>query len=144
VDTNPKRQRGKSSWIPMPRYVILEHDWPTRHWDFMLEVGDTLETWRLPTAPAANVEMPAEKTFDHRLLYLDYEGPVSAGRGWVVRWDAGSYELIMEKSRARSKRDPIDRRLIQLEGKRFEGMLEMTYQEETDWTFRFFMEERRC
>jgi len=133
----------------MPRYVILEHDWPTRHWDFLLQVGDALETWRLPTPPATNAEMPAEKTFDHRLMYLDYEGPISGDRGSVVRWDAGSYLLIVEesrgpdeKSRARSKRDAIDRRVIQLEGKRFEGMLEMTYQEASDWTFRFLTGKR--
>ncbi len=135
----------------MPRYVILEHDWPQKHWDFMLEVGDVLQTWRLPTAPVANTDISAEKTFDHRLMYLDYEGPISAGRGSVARWDAGLYQVIVEessagneRSRARSKRDPIDRRVIQLAGKRLEGALEMTYQEETDWTFRFFTEERRC
>jgi hypothetical protein len=128
---------------PMPRYVILEHDWPTRHWDFMLEVGGVLQTWRLPTPPAAHVEMPAEKTFDHRLMYLDYEGPISGDRGSVVRWDAGSYQLIVEdsrgpneKSRARSKREAIDRRVIQLDGKRLRRMLEMTYQEGENWTFR--------
>jgi len=120
----------------MPRYVILEHDWPQKHWDFMLEVGDVLQTWKLPIAPAANVEMPGEKTFDHRLMYLDYEGPISGDRGSVVRWDAGSYELIVEKSRARSKRDHIDRRLIQLEGKRLQCMLEMTCREGPNWTLR--------
>src|SRR5260370_21717475 len=120
----------------MPRYVIVEHDWLTRHWDFMLEVGDALEAWKLPTPPAANVEISAEKTFDHRLMYLDYEGPISGDRGSVQRWDAGSYELIVEKSRARSKRDPIDRRVIQLAGKRLEGMLEMTCREGGNWTLR--------
>ena len=30
---------------------------------------------------------------DHRLAYLDYEGPVSGGRGSVTRWDQGTYEL---------------------------------------------------
>jgi hypothetical protein len=127
----------------MPRYVILEHDWPTRHWDLMLEVGDVLQTWRLPTPPAANKEVPAEKSFDHRLMYLDYEGPVSGHRGSVVRWDAGSYQLIVEeshgpneKSRARSKRNLIDRRVIQLEGRRLQGVLELTYQEGTEWTLR--------
>jgi len=128
----------------MPRYVILEHDWPQKHWDFMLEAGDVLQTWRLPTAPVANMDISAEKTFDHRLMYLDYEGPISGDRGSVVRWDAGSYELIVEesgpadeKSRARSKRDPIDRRLIQLEGKRLQCMLEMTCREGPNWTLRF-------
>jgi hypothetical protein len=109
----------------------------------MLEVGDVLQTWRLPTPPAANEEMPAEKTFDHRLMYLDYEGPVSGHRGSVVHWDAGSYQLIVEenrgpdeKSRARSKREAIDRCLIQLEGKRLQGVLELRYQDGTEWTLR--------
>ena len=29
----------------MPRFVILEHDWPTRHWDFFLESGDAHVTF---------------------------------------------------------------------------------------------------
>ncbi|HEV2948633.1 MAG TPA: DNA polymerase ligase N-terminal domain-containing protein [Gemmataceae bacterium] len=127
----------------MLRYVILEHDWPQKHWDFMLEVGDVLQTWRLRTAPVANMDISAEKTFDHRLMYLDYEGPVSGHRGSVVRWDAGLYQVIVEesrgfneKSRARGKREPIDRRIVQLEGKRLRRMLEMTYQEGANWTFR--------
>jgi|SRR6516162_9422757 hypothetical protein len=120
----------------MPCYVILEHDWPTRHWDFMLEVGDVLQTWRLPTAPAANAEISAEKIFDHRLMYLDYEGPISGDRGSVTRWDAGSYEIVEEKSGARSMRDPIDR-VIQLDGKRLRGVLEMMCREGSNWTLRF-------
>jgi hypothetical protein len=127
----------------MLRYVILEHDWPQKHWDFMLEVGDVLQTWRLRTAPVANMDISAEKTFDHRLMYLDYEGPVSGHRGSVARWDAGLYQVIVEesrgfneKSRARGKREPIDRRIVQLEGKRLRRMLEMTYQEGANWTFR--------
>jgi hypothetical protein len=82
------------------------------------------------------MDISAEKTFDHRLMYLDYEGPISGDRGSVVRWDAGSYLLIVEESRARSKRDPIDRRVIQLAGKRLEGMLEMTCREGANWTLR--------
>ena len=31
----------------MPRFVILEHDHPSLHWDFILEVGEVLWTWRL-------------------------------------------------------------------------------------------------
>ena len=120
----------------MPRFVVLEHDWPTRHWDFMLEVGDVLQTWRLPTAPAVGAEIRAENIFDHRLMYLDYEGPISRDRGSVMRWDAGSYEMIEEESRVRRKRDLIDR-VIQLNGKRLHGTLEMTCQESSNWTLRF-------
>ena len=74
----------------MPRFVILEHDHPVLHWDFMLEAGDVLRTWRLSAPPIRGAIVAAERIGDHRRLYLDYEGPVSDGRGNVVRWDAGS------------------------------------------------------
>jgi hypothetical protein len=74
-----------------PRYVILEHDHPHLHWDFMLEAGEVLRTWRLAAPPAAGGTVPAEPSFDHRQAYLDYEGPVGGGRGRVRRWDAGSF-----------------------------------------------------
>lgn len=50
-----------------------------------------LRAWRLQAEPAAGVEIDAEALPEHRTLYLDYEGPVSGGRGTVVRWDAGEY-----------------------------------------------------
>jgi hypothetical protein len=74
----------------MPRFVVLEHDHPELHWDLLLEVGEVLWAWRLraPPGPAA---VPAERSFDHRLIYLDYEGPVSGNRGTVQRWAHGEY-----------------------------------------------------
>ena len=75
----------------MPRYVILEHDHPALHWDFMLEAGDVLKTWRLAALPRPGAAVAAEPSFDHRRAYLDYEGPVSGGRGTVTRWDAGTF-----------------------------------------------------
>jgi hypothetical protein len=75
----------------MPRYVILEHDHPALHWDFMLEAGDVLKTWRLAAPPRPGGAVAAEPSFDHRRAYLDYEGPVSGGRGAVTRWDAGTF-----------------------------------------------------
>lgn len=79
----------------MPRFVILEHDHPELHWDFMLEAGDVLKTWRLARMPAqAGESIPALRLGDHRLAYLDYEGPVSGNRGEVQRRAAGTYELL--------------------------------------------------
>lgn len=75
----------------MPRYVVLEHDHPDLHWDFMLEAGATLRTWRLGAPPELGQSLPTEETFPHRRLYLEYEGPVSGGRGSVKRWDAGIF-----------------------------------------------------
>src|SRR5215831_17139302 len=80
----------------MPRFVILEHDWPTRHWDFFLEAGPVLRAWRLLGEPGPGREVPAEANAEHRSLYLDYEGPVSGGRGNVVRWDAGTFEWVVD------------------------------------------------
>lgn len=80
----------------MPRFVILEHDWPSRHYDLMLESGSALRSWRIPKLPVMDVVMNAEPIGDHRLAYLDYEGPVGGNRGHVRRMDAGNYEIILE------------------------------------------------
>jgi hypothetical protein len=78
----------------MPRFVILRHDSPRgEHFDFMLEAGDVLKTWALPQPPEAGVEIDCEALADHRLAYLEYEGPISGDRGSVTRWDRGTYTL---------------------------------------------------
>jgi len=76
------------------RYVILEHDWPTIHWDLLLDVGSTLRAWRLWEEPAEGMTIRAEINADHRRIYLDYEGEVSGGRGVVRRWDFGVYQVV--------------------------------------------------
>ncbi|MBX7103891.1 MAG: hypothetical protein K1X57_07410 [Gemmataceae bacterium] len=75
----------------MPRYVILHHDWPTSHFDLMLEVGLVLKTWRVNRVPIAGEPEQAEAIDDHRLEYLTYEGPISRGRGNVRRVESGEY-----------------------------------------------------
>ena len=78
----------------MPRFVVLRHDGPQGlHWDFMLEMGRGLATWALNREPDAPGPILAEALPEHRLAYLDYEGPLSGDRGAVSRWDRGSYEL---------------------------------------------------
>lgn len=78
----------------MPQFVLLEHDHPVLHWDFMLESGDVLLTWRLDRIPAEACEFDVVALSDHRKAYLDYEGPVSGDRGSVVRVDRGTFELL--------------------------------------------------
>ena len=80
----------------MPCFVILEHDWPAPHWDFLLEAGPVLRAWRLLAEPVAGRDVPAEPNADHRVLYLDYEGPVSGGRGTVRRRDAGTFVWVAD------------------------------------------------
>lgn len=73
------------------RFVILKHDHPFLHWDLMLERDGTLATWRLLHEPVLQTWLPAERLPDHRIAYLDYEGPVSGDRGVVSRVISGSY-----------------------------------------------------
>lgn len=80
----------------MPRFVLLEHDHPTIHYDFMLEWGGVLRTWRLDRIPSEAASIPARPLPDHRTDYLDYEGPVSGERGQVSRIDRGEFEILAE------------------------------------------------
>ena len=110
----------------MPRFVILEHDWPATHWDFLLEAEDVLRAWRLPAEPAAGADVPAEPNFPHRLMYLDYEGPLTGDRGSVRRWDVGTFEWITDES---------DCVAVELRGGRLSGRAELVAADGR-WTFR--------
>jgi hypothetical protein len=61
----------------------------------MLEKEGVLQTWRLNLLPG-NAPFLAEKIHDHRLEYLEYEGPISNDRGVVKRMDRGKHEIIAE------------------------------------------------
>jgi hypothetical protein len=110
----------------MPRFVILEHDYPSLHWDLMLETGNVLRTWRLANPPQPGKEVAAVYLAEHRRMYLDYEGPVSGDRGRVVRWDAGTYSIIENVDNLVS---------FLLEGGRVRGLAELTRRDESEWTF---------
>lgn len=71
------------------RFVILEHNHPFLHWDFLVEGPELATTWRLMREPCVGEPILAEPIADHRLMYLDYEGPVSGDRGHVERVLAG-------------------------------------------------------
>ena len=78
----------------MPRFALLAHDWPAPHLDLLLESGPACWTWRLPAFPSPGQDVPAERIADHRLAYLDHQGPVSGGRGSVRRVDGGAFDLL--------------------------------------------------
>lgn len=95
------------------RFVVLRHTLPadsgrSSHWDLMLEDGEVLRTWELGSllflesaastgsetlAPEAPPQTPRPLP-DHRLAYLDYEGPVSENRGTVMRVAMGVHESV--------------------------------------------------
>jgi hypothetical protein len=112
----------------MNRFVILQHDHPELHWDFMLEDGAVLKTWRLAQMPSQPGEtIAALRIGDHRLAYLDYEGPVSGNRGRVMQREKGVYEL-MEGSLAG------DRLMLRLEGNQLRGEMILNRVEDQSWT----------
>jgi len=118
----------------MPRFVVLEHDGPGgRHWDFMLEAPAALATWALRAAPDSPGSVTAEGLADHRLAYLDYEGPVSGERGSVTRWDHGDYVDEHETEGCR---------VVRLAGQRLKGTATLTQSPEdaNRWQFSFVPE----
>lgn len=79
------------------RFVILHHtgiDSP--HFDFMFEMEPAvpLTTFRCPAWPPAIGDV-WEELAEHRRAYLDYEGPVSNGRGHVRRVTVGTIEHVV-------------------------------------------------
>jgi hypothetical protein len=115
----------------MPRYVILRHETAGGvHFDFMLEMGGALKTWSISQPPLQGVEMGAEALPDHRLAYLDYEGPISGDRGSVTRWDRGTYEVGCQSE---------SELIVRLSGEKLIGKakLEQNPELKTDWVFSF-------
>ncbi|MEQ9411343.1 MAG: DNA polymerase ligase N-terminal domain-containing protein [Fuerstiella sp.] len=82
---------------PSLRFVILEHDHPFLHWDLLLERGEVLAAWRLLRPVVPRTWLPAERLPDHRRMYLDYEGPISRGRGHVTQVASGTYREEPDK-----------------------------------------------
>jgi hypothetical protein len=110
------------------RFAVLLHDHPFPHWDLLLETGGHCRTWRLLDDPARPGPWGAEAIADHRLLYLDYEGPVSGGRGQVTRWDGGEFEWIADTAN-----------LVRGEclGDNWRGRLTLRHQTECHWRAEF-------
>lgn len=113
----------------MLRFVILTHDHPHLHWDFLveLEAGDFLRSWRLQQPPEPGVLIGAEAMADHRRRYLDYEGPVSGNRGEVTRWDFGEAEVTSV--------NPSEI-VLRIAGRRIRGQALLRQNADRDWTFR--------
>ena len=112
----------------MPRFVILEHDHPVRHWDLMLQMGEVLRTWRLEKPPMVDVPIAAAASFDHRLMYLDYQGPISGNRGSVTRWEGGCYEI---------ERQSEGNLIFKVFGERLIGKIELRLEGNQQWIFQF-------
>ena len=122
----------------MPKYVILRHECPpsyTRpsHWDLMLRWGPTpgtatLRTWAIVQSPDRPEATDAERLGDHRLEYLEFEGPLSGDRGTVSRWDTGSYSIVESGD---------DALIVEVQGQRLHGrvLLNRVSTDSTIWRY---------
>lgn len=80
------------------RYVVLHHTgWQKDHFDLLLETSAdaSLAGYRLSTWPPT-IATHVSSSAPHRRIYLDYEGPISGGRGRVRRVAGGIYERVGE------------------------------------------------
>lgn len=112
------------------RFVILHHVAPAgEHWDLMLEHQGVLLTWRLPVQPDGPLKLPlpATRIGDHRIAYLDYEGPVSGNRGTVRQIDWGGLRLGKTQVRRIS---------FETAGQRLAGRFVLQHRTGDDWTLR--------
>ena len=114
-------------------FVIHAHSgYGPLHYDLMIRRGPALASWRLacvPDEPDPPGPMQATRLPDHRLAYLDCEGPVSGNRGSVARVDKGPCELI--------ETGPTTWE-VRLRGERVRGRFELRHRgpDERDWALR--------
>ncbi len=106
------------------------------HWDFMLESEERLRTWdlrQLPAGWAEHLGLPSSESEsesevialplpDHRLAYLDFEGPLSGDRGSVRRCDQGTYKFFQETE---------EKLIVVLTGKFLRGTVQLVREKES-------------
>ncbi len=87
--------------MPNSFVIILHTGFGPEHYDFMLETGPVLATWQLVRNCldlGEGESTPARKLPAHRLAYLTCQGPVSGGRGQVLRVCKGAFETLVDDS----------------------------------------------
>jgi bifunctional non-homologous end joining protein LigD len=110
------------------RFVVQEHHASRLHWDFRLERDGVLASWALPRGfpDDPGEDLPAARTEDHPLEYLDFEGTIpegSYGAGEVRVWDRGTYVCDSFGDR---------KVVVELHGERLRGRYAL-YEARDDW-----------
>jgi DNA ligase D-like protein (predicted 3'-phosphoesterase) len=90
--TEPKDSKSKLKNI----FVVQRHDARNLHYDFRLQIGQTLKSWAIPKGIPEKAERKlAVETEDHPLEYANFEGKIPEGNygaGTVEIFDKGTFE----------------------------------------------------
>ncbi len=111
----------------LDRFVILEHRRADTHWDVMLERTGTLRTWAVDSLIHPGATLSARALPDHRLAYLEYEGPISGDRGEVRRIAQGTYVRLEWSD---------ERIVVDLQGDQLRGRLMLSRDGGNAWSLR--------
>jgi bifunctional non-homologous end joining protein LigD len=90
-------------------FVIHKHRATSLHYDFRLQIGDTMPSWSIPKGPTLDpsVKRLAMPTGPHDLEYRHFEGVIPKGEygaGPVMIWDEGSFTPEVEVSKGVRRR----------------------------------------
>jgi hypothetical protein len=83
------------------RFAIQHHINNNEHYDLMIEIEESDKLFTIKISPRdldlllSNSLIKAERLPGHRKKYLEYEGPVSGGRGSVKIFDSGNCRAVL-------------------------------------------------
>ncbi|MCP4712943.1 MAG: hypothetical protein GY869_30310 [Planctomycetes bacterium] len=115
----------------MPRFVIQQHTCEQQvHWDLMLDKDGELATWQVLIEPTSWGFEPilCRHIFNHRLIYLTYQGELTNNRGYVRI--AAQGEFHTEEFTENYWR-------LSLTGDKIMGVLELRRLEGNQWQLNF-------